>query len=125
VSVRDRDKPGIVEPVRKLLDMGFELIATVGTEKYLTDQGLKVGRVNKVLEGQPHIVDLMKDGRVDLVFNTTEGAKAIEDSRELRRTALSHRIPYYTTLAGSQAAVLAIEALRTGSLEVAPLQSYT
>jgi carbamoyl-phosphate synthase large subunit len=125
VSVRDRDKPGIVEPVRKLLEMGFELVATVGTEKFLTDQGLKVGRVNKVLEGQPHIVDMMKDGRVDLVFNTTEGTKAIEDSRELRRTALSHRIPYYTTLAGSQAAVLAIEALRTGSLEVAPLQSYT
>ncbi len=125
VSVKDRDKPALVAPVRLLIDMGFVVIATQGTEKFLTAQGLKVGRVNKVMEGQPHIVDLMKDGGIDLVFNTTEGAKAIEDSRELRRAALLQRIPYYTTLAGSLAAVKAIEAQASGSLEVASLQSYT
>jgi carbamoyl-phosphate synthase large subunit len=125
VSVKDRDKQALVDPVRRLIEMGFSVIATLGTEKFLTAQGLKVGRVNKVMEGQPHIVDLMKDGAVDLVFNTTEGTKAIEDSRELRRAALLQRIPYYTTLAGSLAAVKAIEAQASGSLEVAPLQSYT
>jgi carbamoyl-phosphate synthase large subunit len=125
VSVRDRDKPGLVEPVRRLEKLGFKILATQGTQKFLTEQGLTVGVVNKVLEGQPHIVDLIKDGVIDLVFNTTEGAKAIEDSRELRRAALMQRIPYYTTLAGSLAATMAIESLTSGSLEVAPLQSYT
>ena len=80
--------------------------------------------VNKVREVRPHIVDHMLSGGVQLVFNTTEGSQAIADSFSLRRTALTHEIPYYTTVAGARAAVQAIEALRAGSLEVAPLQSY-
>jgi len=83
-----------------------------------------VRTVNKVQEGRPHIVDEMRSGRVQLVFNTTEGAQAIADSFSLRRTALTHGIPYYTTVAGVRAAVQAIGALRQGCLEVAPLQSY-
>jgi carbamoyl-phosphate synthase large subunit len=90
----------------------------------LKEQGLKVTRINKVYEGRPHIVDAMKDGTVDLVFNTTEGAQALKDSLSIRRTALMQKIPYYTTLAGSAAAVAAIAALRTTTLQVAPLQSY-
>ncbi len=124
VSVRDRDKRALVEPCRQLIEMGFRLAATNGTAQVLTDEGLPVTRVNKVSEGRPHIVDLMLSGGVQLVFNTTEGAQAIADSFSLRRTALTNAIPYYTTVAGARAAVQAIKALRAGSLEVAPLQSY-
>ena len=88
------------------------------------DAGLPVEAVNKVREGRPHIVDRMLSGGVQLVFNTTEGAQAIADSFSLRRTALTHGIPYYTTVAGARAAVQAVAALRAGNLEVAPLQSY-
>jgi carbamoyl-phosphate synthase large subunit len=122
--VRDRDKPAMVQPCRRLLEMGFALIATRGTGALLHQQGLPVELVNKVLEGRPHIVDRMLSGGVQLIFNTTEGAQAIADSFSLRRTALTHNIPYYTTVAGARAAVQAIAALRAGSLEVASLQSY-
>ena len=81
--------------------------------------------MNKVVEGRPHIVDQIKNGDIDLIINTTEGARAIADSFELRRSALIARIPYYTTIAGARAAVVAIDALQSGSLEVAPLQSYS
>jgi len=124
VSVRDMDKEAILKPVRDLIDMGFKIIATGGTATYLINQGLPIARINKVYEGRPHIVDAMKDNTVDLVFNTTEGAQALKDSLSIRRTALMLKIPYYTTVAGSQAAVQAIQALRTTSLDVAPLQSY-
>jgi carbamoyl-phosphate synthase large subunit len=124
VSVRDHDKDALVEPCRRLVAMGFSLVATDGTASALTGAGLPVDRVNKVREGRPHIVDHMLSGGVQLVFNTTEGAQAIADSFSLRRTALTHAIPYYTTVAGARAAVQAIAALRAGSLEVAPLQSY-
>jgi carbamoyl-phosphate synthase large subunit len=124
VSVRDRDKPQLVEPCQRLVSLGFRLIATSGTASYLAGKGIEVGSVNKVLEGRPHIVDLMLSGEVQLVFNTTEGAQAIADSFSLRRTALTNGIPYYTTVAGARAAVQAIAALEAGSLEVAPLQSY-
>ena len=87
-------------------------------------RAFRFARVNKVSEGRPHIVDLMLSGGIQLVFNTTEGAQAIADSFSLRRTALTNSIPYYTTVAGARAAVQAIGALRAGSLEVAPLQSY-
>ena len=105
-------------------DLGFRILATGGTAQALADQGLPVARINKVSDGRPHIVDLMLSGGVQLVFNTTEGAQAIADSFSLRRTALTNNIPYYTTVAGARAAVQAITALRAGSLEVAPLQSY-
>jgi carbamoyl-phosphate synthase large subunit len=124
VSVRDADKQAILKPTRDLIAMGFKIIATGGTATYLAEQGLAVTRINKVYEGRPHIVDAMKDGAIDLVFNTTEGAQALKDSHSIRRTALMQKIPYYTTVAGSQAAVLAIAALRTHSLDVAPLQAY-
>jgi carbamoyl-phosphate synthase large subunit len=124
VSVRDLDKGALVEPCRHLVEMGFTLVATNGTAQVLADEGLPVARINKVSDGHPHIVDLMLGGGVKLVFNTTEGAQAIADSFSLRRTALTNNIPYYTTVAGARAAVQAIKALRAGSLEVAPLQSY-
>ena len=124
VSVRDGDKMALVEPCRQLEEWGFELIATRGTASTLSESGLAVTIVNKVQEGRPDIVDAMRSGRIQLVFNTTEGAQAIADSFSLRRTALTHNIPYYTTVAGARAAVQAIGALRRGSLEVAPLQSY-
>lgn len=124
VSVKDHDKEAIVPVARKLAGMGFRLIATVGTAAVLEREKLPVERINKVLEGQPHIVDAMIDGNVALVFNTTDGAQAIRDSFSLRRTALVNNIPYYTTVAGARAAVEAIAALKAGRLEVAPLQSY-
>jgi carbamoyl-phosphate synthase large subunit len=124
VSVKDSDKTKIVAPAKKLLDMGFKLIATGGTQRYLEEQGLKVGTINKVLEGRPHIVDAIKNGEVQLVFNTTEGAQALADSMSLRRAALMMKVPYYTTVAGARAAVEGIDAIRKGQLEVASLQSY-
>ncbi|MCE9522483.1 MAG: carbamoyl-phosphate synthase large subunit [Alphaproteobacteria bacterium] len=125
ISVRDDDKQAIIAPARKLIEMGFKIVATGGTATLLIEQGLAITRVNKVYEGRPHIVDAMKDGAVDLVFNTTDGAQALKDSLSIRRTALMQKIPYYTTIAGSLAAVQAIAALRTSSLDVAPLQSYS
>ena len=124
VSVRNQDKPGLVAPCRRLAEMGFKLLATSGTAAVLRAAGLEVETVNKVLEGRPHIVDRMLSGGVQLVFNTTEGAQAKTDSFSLRRTALVIGIPYYTTVAGSRAAVQAIGALASGDLEVASLQSY-
>ncbi|CAM9978541.1 unnamed protein product [Discosporangium mesarthrocarpum] len=124
VSVRDRDKPAILDAARKLVTLGFSIVATSGTARYLEEQGLTVEVVNKVLEGRPHIVDAMQNGDIHLVLNTTEGAQAISDSYTLRRTALTQKIPYYTTVAGARAAVAAIEAMQRGTLEVAPLQSY-
>ena len=124
VSVRDADKPRIVDTVRRISELGFRVIATGGTQRFLAEQGIDCTKANKVLEGRPHIVDAIKNGEVQLVLNTTEGAQALADSRSLRQAALLHKIPYYTTLAGAIAAVKAIEAYRTGSLQVAPLQSY-
>ena len=124
VSVRDRDKEALIEPCRKLASWGFQLVATRGTARRLVEAGLKVTPINKVQEGRPDIVDAMRSGQIQLVFNTTEGAQAIADSFSLRRTALTHGIPYYTTVAGARAVVQAIKALREGRLEVAPLQAY-
>ncbi|MEX2249612.1 MAG: carbamoyl-phosphate synthase large subunit, partial [Parvibaculum sp.] len=124
VSVKDADKTKIVAPAKKLISMGFKLVATGGTQRYLAEQGIEVATINKVLEGRPHIVDAIKNGEVALVFNTTEGAQALTDSMSLRRAALMMKVPYYTTVAGARAAVEGIEAIRKGKLEVASLQSY-
>jgi carbamoyl-phosphate synthase large subunit len=124
VSVKDSDKDKVVAPVRQLAEMGFRVIATRGTRRHLDAHGIQCERVNKVLEGRPHIVDAITNGEVDIVFNTTEGAKALADSASIRRSALLNHIPYYTTLAGALAVTEAIRALREGSLSVAPLQSY-
>jgi carbamoyl-phosphate synthase large subunit len=124
VSVKDADKPWILEPVRLLLAHGFKVMATGGTATYLAGEGLKVDHVKKVLEGRPHIVDAMKNGDVQLVFNTTEGRQSLADSFELRRTALMMKTPYYTTAAGALAAAQAIIATVEDTLAVRPLQSY-
>jgi len=125
ISLRENDRrPVIVESVRLLADLGFRLIATTGTQRFLSEAGLLVERINKVFEGRPHIVDAIKNGQVQLVFNTTEGAQALQDSRSLRRAALLHKVPYYTTLSGAVAAAQGIKAYLGGDLEVHALQSY-
>jgi carbamoyl-phosphate synthase large subunit len=125
LSVKDGDKDLIARAGRDLVAMGFGLVATRGTAKVLEAAGLPVRLVNKVLEGRPHVVDAMKNGEIQMVFNTTDGAQALLDSSSIRRTALTMKVPYYTTMAGASAAILAIAALTQGSLEVAPLQSYS
>jgi carbamoyl-phosphate synthase large subunit len=126
VSVKESDKPWILEPVRRLVADGFTIIATEGTCKFLSEEGVPVDRVPKVYENvRPNIVDKMKNGEVQLVFNTTEGLQSLKDSFSIRRTALTMKIPYYTTASGALAAAQAIAALKQGSLEVRPLQSYS
>ena len=124
ISVKNDDKPRIIEAVRLLKQTGFHIIATGGTQRYLSENGIECEKINKMLEGRPHIVDAIKNGKVQLVFNTTEGAKALSDSRDLRRAALLHKVPYYTTVAGALAAAKGIEAYKKGSIEVRPLQDY-
>jgi carbamoyl-phosphate synthase large subunit len=124
VSVKDEDKPRILESMRTLKELGFRIIATSGTLRFLKEHGIEADKVNKVLEGRPHIVDAIKNGEVQLVFNTTEGAQALTDSRSLRRAALLHKVPYYTTLSGAIAASRGIKAYLGGDLEVRALQSY-
>ncbi len=124
VSVRDDDKPLIVDFCRHLTEAGFKLVATSGTHKYLAENGIAVAKVNKVLEGRPHIVDSMKNGGIQLVINTTDGQKSISDSRDIRRSALMGKIPYYTTIPGAAAAVDGIIAYRQGNMDVRTLQSY-
>ena len=124
VSVKEGDKDRVVAPLKELAAMGFKIIATRGTKRHLEMNGVQCDVVNKVLEGRPHIVDAIKNGDVHLVFNTTEGAKALSDSKDIRRTALLNHVPYYTTLAGAVAVTRAIKALKADTLKVAPLQSY-
>ncbi|MGH6653033.1 MAG: carbamoyl-phosphate synthase large subunit [Sphingopyxis sp.] len=124
VSVKDSDKPRIVDAVKQLRAWGWRVIATGGTADYLDGQGIAVERVNKVAEGRPHIVDRIKDGDVQLIFNTTEGWQSLQDSQSIRASALAADVAYYTTAAGSEAATHAIGALRAHSLEVKPLQDY-
>ncbi|PPD29650.1 MAG: carbamoyl phosphate synthase large subunit [Hyphomicrobium sp.] len=124
VSVKEGDKDRVVAPLMELAAMGFKIIATRGTKRHLEMNGVHCDVVNKVLEGRPHIVDAIKNGDVHLVFNTTEGAKALSDSKDIRRTALLNHVPYYTTLAGAVAVTRAIKALKADTLKVAPLQSY-
>ncbi len=124
ISVKDSDKPQIIDAARDLVTMGFQLVATSGTAATLEAAGIPVARVNKVAEGRPHIVDRIKDGEIALIFNTTEGLQSLKDSQSIRASALYGRIPYYTTAPASRAAVAAMAALRRHKLEVRPLQSY-
>ena len=124
VSVRDADKPRILEPCKLLRDARLQGHRDAGTQRYLAEHGVAADKINKVLEGRPHIVDAIKNGGVQLVFNTTEGATALADSRSLRRAALLHKVPYYTTLSGAVAAAQGIKAYLGGDLEVRALQSY-
>jgi len=125
ISVREGDKASIEQPAREISELGFTIIATEGTAQFLADRGIKVERVNKVLEGQPHVVDALLNGKVQLVFNTTEGAQSLMDSASIRRAALQHGIPYYTTISGARAAVQAIRSLKTLPLEAGALQTYS
>ncbi len=124
VSVKNTDKAVIVPAVRQLIDQGFRIIATGGTQSYLAEQGLPVERVNKVAEGQPHIVDKIIDGDIALIFNTTEGWQSLMDSKSIRMAALSGKVPYYTTAAGSVAVAAAISAIHPDQLEVRSMQDY-
>ncbi|MBN9526687.1 MAG: carbamoyl-phosphate synthase large subunit [Alphaproteobacteria bacterium] len=125
ISVRESDKAGLVDAARALNAMGFKILATTGTAAHFRAAGIEDVRVvKKVMEGRPHVVDEMKNGGVDLVFNTSESGQSIRDSFAIRRTALMNKVPYFTTAAGMKAAVKAIAALKEGSLEVAPLQAY-
>ncbi|MGZ3199127.1 MAG: carbamoyl-phosphate synthase large subunit [Croceibacterium sp.] len=124
VSVKDSDKPQILEAVRQLIAQGFKVIATGGTQTYLAEAGLPVERVNKVAEGRPHIVDKIVDGEVDLIFNTTEGWQSHKDSQSIRASALGAKVPYYTTATASAAAALAITSVKVSDLEVRSLQDY-
>ena len=124
VSVKDADKKGLAFLARRLNEMGFTLMATKGTAARIKEAGFPVKTVNKVLEGRPHCVDAIRSGEIQLVINTASTPQSVADSFEIRRSALTHQVPHYTTLAGARAAVHAISALKTGTLEVAPLQSY-
>jgi carbamoyl-phosphate synthase large subunit len=124
VSVKDSDKPAIVPPVRALIELGFRVVATGGTAFYLRGEGLEVADVNKVAQGRPHIVDKIKDGEIDLIFNTTEGWQSHKDSASIRGSALMQKVPYFTTAASSAAVVKAIAAQRARDLEVRSLQDY-
>ncbi|HEX2763671.1 MAG TPA: carbamoyl-phosphate synthase large subunit [Allosphingosinicella sp.] len=124
VSVKDSDKGAITGPVRALTGLGFNAIATGGTAAWLAGEGIDVERVNKVAQGRPHIVDRIKDGGVDIIFNTTEGWQSHKDSASIRASALMAKVPYFTTAASSAAVVRAIAALRDQRLEVKSLQDY-
>ena len=124
MSLKDGDKLGSLSVARKLINLGFGILATRGTQQFLTENGLDVTAINKVLEGRPHCVDAMISGQIQLVINTTEGAQSLKDSFDIRRTALTRKVCHYTTLSAAEAAVDAIAALRDGALDVAPLQSY-
>jgi carbamoyl-phosphate synthase large subunit len=124
VSVKDGDKPAIVPAVRALLAMGFHALATGGTAEYLQEEGLAVETVNKVAQGRPHIVDRIKDGGVDIIFNTTEGWQSHKDSASIRASAVTQKVPYFTTASSAAAVAKAIAVLREHGLEVRSLQDY-
>ncbi len=123
VSVKDADKtPTLLEATRLMHALGFRILATDGTAAFLAEHAIPATRVNKVYQGRPHIVDTLKDGGVQIVFNTTEGAQSINDSRAIRALTLSGKIPYYTTAAGARAAALAMQDRLEGDLRVRSLQ---
>ena len=124
VSVRDEDKERVLPAIRLLSSIGFKVLATGGTQRFLAEKGIEAVKINKVLEGRPHIEDAIRNRQVQLVINTTDGNKAVSDSKSLRRATLMQKVPYYTTMAGAQAAAEAIEALKKGQHEVRTLQSY-
>jgi carbamoyl-phosphate synthase large subunit len=124
ISVKNDDKPAVVDLARRLRALGFELVATAGTHAYLATKGIQAQRVQKVKEGRPNIVDKIVDGAIMLVINTTFGKQEISDSFSIRRESLMHGIPYYTTVQQARMAVGALEALRRSELSVKPLQDY-
>ncbi len=124
LSVKETDKAAILPVARRLAEIGFAIVATAGTAKKLEEAGIPVKRVNKVLEGRPHCVDAIRSGEIQLIINTALGAQSVADSFDIRRSALTHNVPNFTTISGARAAAHAIAALKAGTLDVAPLQSY-
>jgi carbamoyl-phosphate synthase large subunit len=124
LSVRDSDKTAIVPVARRLAELGFSIMATSGTARHIAAAGIPVKKVNKVLEGRPHCVDAIRSGDIQLVVNTARGPQSVADSYDIRRSALTHGVPNFTTISAARAVAHAISALISGSLEVAPLQSY-
>ncbi len=125
MSVKNEDKPAMLSVARELVEIGFKIVATGGTHAYLTEHNIEAQRVNKVMEGQPHIVDSIINGEINLVINTTtKSAQAVSDSYSIRRMALMNKIPYYTLITAATAAVQAIHALKDRDLNMHSLQSY-
>jgi carbamoyl-phosphate synthase large subunit len=124
ISIRDEDKPGICKVVERLFDAGFSIIATRGTARFLAEKGLDVEVINKVAEGRPHIVDLIKNKEIVFVINTVSDAQAQKDSLSIRRSALQYGVPYTTTVAGARAVVSAIEMLKKKKITIKPIQEY-
>jgi carbamoyl-phosphate synthase large subunit len=116
ISVRDRDKPAAVELGRMLLKRGFDIVATDGTARALADAGVSCRRANKVREGRPHIVDMIKNGEISFIVNTTEGKQAIRESQSIRAEAVTHKVTYYTTLAAAKATCDALDHLDNGDV---------
>ena len=124
ISVKDKDKPQAAEIAKKLIDLGIEIIATKGTAKFFNDRGIPAETVNKVIEGSPNIVDMIKEKQIDFVINTVTGRQAQSDSFSIRRSSLQYKVPYTTTISGAKAALCAIERLRTNKIEVKSIQEY-
>ncbi len=124
LSVKESDKAAIVPVARRLAELGFSILATRGTAAHIAKAGIAVKSVNKVLEGRPHCVDAIRSGEIQLVINTAHGAQSVADSFDIRRSALTQSVPNFTTIAAARATAHAIAALISGSLDVAPLQSY-
>ena len=124
ISVKDDDKPAVVDLARRLVGIGFSIVATGGTHRYLAQKGVETEAILKVTEGRPNVVDKIVDGGIALVFNTTFGKQEIADSFSIRRESLMHGVPYYTTVQAARMAVGAIEAIARGPMPVVPLQEY-
>ena len=123
VSIDDDNKESIISTARKLIKMKFNLFATKGTAKYLNDNQIKANQINKVKEGNPHIVDSLINKKIDLVINTTKSQSSVKDSYSIRRTSLMYNIPYYTTIAGAKIAVDAIEHIEKNDFKIKSLQT--
>ena len=124
VSVKDADKDKILRPVSELISLGFKIYATDGTAEFFNKNNIKAEKINKVLQGSPHIVEMISEKKISLVFNTTETPQAIKDSKSIRRSALESETPYYTTVSGANAAVMAIKAIRNNEMTVETIQSF-
>ena len=124
LSVKNKDKRNVVFIAKKLSDLGFSILATKGTGKVLVNNGLAVKLVNKVSEGRPHLVDMIKNGEINLIINTPSGRNPKMDEVAIRANAVQYKIPYTTTISGAQAVVNAIESMKSGSLKVKALQDY-
>jgi len=124
LSVKDSDKEDLIPIAKDLAEIGFDLVATGGTCTKLQEAGLEVKRINKVMEGHPHVVDAIINGEIDFLINTTKGPQALSDSMSIRREAVMHKTPYFTLLTAARAGIQGIRALKSRNMEVKPLQDY-